>query len=40
MLWIINYQDRVSRYFESMDKLKIVDTDDYTAEWGKLGYYI
>lgn len=33
MLWIINYQDGVSRYFESMDKLKIVDTDDYTAEW-------
>lgn len=39
MLWVVNYQDDISEWFKPTDKLKIVDTDDYTVEqvyWGKI----
>lgn len=38
MLWVVNYQDDISKRFKPTDKLKIVDTGDYTVEqvyWGK-----
>lgn len=39
MLWVVNYQDDISEWFKPTDKLKIVDTDDYTVEqvyWRKI----
>lgn len=39
MLWVVNYQDDISEWFKPTDRLKIVDTDDYTVEqvyWGKI----